>query len=93
MTICKLIVTVFCAGLLTEPASSSEQDYFRINVVDSKTGRGVPLVELKTVNDIRYYTDSAGTVAFHEPGLMNQTVFFFTGTNIRRMDSAIAARG
>ena len=41
-----------------------------------QTDRGVPLVELKTVNNIRYYTDSAGIVAFNEPGLMNQTVFF-----------------
>jgi len=36
----------------------------------------VPLVELRTVNEIRYYTDSNGVVAFCEPDLMNQTVFF-----------------
>jgi hypothetical protein len=51
-------------------------EYFTITVVDEQTGRGVPLVELKTVNAIRYFTDSNGVVAFHEPGLMNQTVFF-----------------
>ena len=51
-------------------------DYFCIQVVDDETGRGVPLVELTTVNNIRYYTDSAGIVAFHEPGLMDQSVFF-----------------
>ena len=44
---------------------------FRIQVVDEGTGRGVPLVELKTVNQIRYYTDSNGIVAFDEPGLLN----------------------
>ncbi|MCY3023671.1 MAG: hypothetical protein NTW87_32220 [Planctomycetota bacterium] len=50
--------------------------YFAITVVDDQTGRGVPLVELRTVNDVRSYTDSNGVVAFGEPGLMNQKVFF-----------------
>ncbi len=49
---------------------------FRIQVVEAGTGRGVPLVELKTVNQIRYYTDSNGIVAFDEPGLFNQKVHF-----------------
>jgi len=50
---------------------------FRIQVVDKATGRGVPLVELKTVNQIRYLTDSNGVVAFDEPGFFNRKVFFF----------------
>ena len=49
---------------------------FAITVVDDQTGRGVPLVELTTVNNLRFITDSAGVVAFNEPGLMNQRVFF-----------------
>lgn len=49
---------------------------FKIKVIDSETGRGIPLVEVKTVNDIPYITDSAGYVAFFEPGLMNQDVWF-----------------
>ena len=47
-----------------------------IKIVDAETGRGIPLVELKTTNNILYYTDSAGVVAFNEPGLMDQSVFF-----------------
>ena len=50
--------------------------YFTIEVVDEQTGRGVPLVELRTVNNICHYTDSGGVVAFYEPGLMNRDVFF-----------------
>jgi hypothetical protein len=50
---------------------------FRIQVVEEGTGRGVPLVELKTVNQIRAITDSNGIVAFDEPGLFNRKVFFF----------------
>ncbi len=55
----------------------AEADYFSIRVIDEQTGCGVPLVELRTVHNVRYYTDSAGRVAFHEPGLMDQEVFFF----------------
>ena len=50
--------------------------YFKIRVVDAATGRGVPLVELRTVNSLRYVTDSAGLVAFDEPGLMGREVYF-----------------
>ncbi|MBI5773289.1 MAG: hypothetical protein HZA89_06045 [Verrucomicrobia bacterium] len=49
---------------------------FKIKVVDTETGRGVPLVELTTVNHLRFVTDSAGLVAFAEPGLLGQEVFF-----------------
>lgn len=49
---------------------------FAIRAVDAETGRGVPLVELETVNHLRFYTDSNGTVAFREPGLMGRQIFF-----------------
>src|ERR1051325_2264987 len=54
---------------------------FRINVIDDATGRGVPLVELRTVNGIIHHTDSAGIVAFHEPGLMGKDVFFHVASH------------
>ncbi len=50
--------------------------WFAIRVVDAETGHGVPLVELETVNHQRFYTDSNGLVAFHEPGLMDRQIFF-----------------
>lgn len=49
---------------------------FKIHVVDAATGRGVPLVELKTTHNERCYTDSAGLVAFNEPGLLGREVWF-----------------
>jgi hypothetical protein len=51
-------------------------EYFEIQVVDSQTGRGVPLVCLETTDKARYYTDSGGYIAFDEPGLMNERVWF-----------------
>ncbi|QDU77227.1 hypothetical protein Pan97_42890 [Bremerella volcania] len=61
-------------SLPTESSKSSEP--FGIQVVDEATGRGVPLVELITTNEIRLVTDNAGWVAVDEPGLMGQKVFF-----------------
>ncbi|WP_242698511.1 FIMAH domain-containing protein [Bacillus sp. SD088] len=55
---------------------SYNQEPFKIQVIDAETGRGIPAVELRTTNNILYYTDSAGYVAFNEPGLMDQEVFF-----------------
>ena len=57
-------------------AESPPSAWFAIRVVDEETGRGVPLVELETVNHLRFYTDSNGTAAFHEPGLMERQIFF-----------------
>jgi hypothetical protein len=55
---------------------ANDPAWFEIRVVDAATGRGVPLVELETVNNVRFVTDNAGRVAFHEPGLMGREVFF-----------------
>ena len=70
--LCLLVPTV-AAGF--QPADGIGR-YFKITVVDEQSGRGVPLVELRTVHGLRQYTDSNGIIAFREPGLMGQTVFF-----------------
>ncbi|MGB2862779.1 MAG: hypothetical protein WBC05_05575, partial [Sedimentisphaerales bacterium] len=78
-----LIPALALSGLVmaAEQGSSSTYDssnkYFKIQVVDRQTGRGVPLVELRTTNNTRYFTDSNGIVAYYEPGLMDKEVFFF----------------
>jgi hypothetical protein len=69
-------ITIACMALPSIWATAEDHGSFCIKVIDDASGRGVPLVELKTVNNIRYYTDSAGIVAFNEPGLMSQSVFF-----------------
>ena len=67
------------APAFADPAPRDGGDgrpYFTIQVVDDETGRGVPLIELRTVNALRCWTDSNGVVAFREPGLMGADVFF-----------------
>ncbi len=61
-------------GSFARPAGAA--GYFTIQVIDAATGRGVPLVELRTVNKATWWTDSNGIVAFDEPGLMDLEVFF-----------------
>ncbi|MFA5293012.1 MAG: hypothetical protein WC496_08265 [Phycisphaerae bacterium] len=68
---------IYILLLFAEFSFSTTNPYFQIKVIDEQTGRGVPLVELSIVNDIVYYTDSAGIVAFYEPGLMDKNVWFF----------------
>src|SRR6266571_890379 len=62
--------------LLISIGRAATNDYFKIAVVDEQTGRGVPLVELRTVNNISLWTDSNGIIAFDEPALMDQEVYF-----------------
>src|SRR5688572_7145362 len=62
----------FSADLKRAPSKSP----FAIQVVDEQTTRGVPLVELKTIHNVSYWTDSAGIVAFDEPGSMGREIFF-----------------
>jgi hypothetical protein len=66
------MLSLFLA-LLTVGADSP---YAEIRVVDADSGRGVPLVELETVNHVKLVTDNAGRVAFGEPGLIGREVFF-----------------
>jgi hypothetical protein len=54
---------------------------YLVRVVDADTKRGVPLVELKTTHNVRFFTDNAGLVAIDDAGLMNQEVFFFVASH------------
>lgn len=68
-------VVVACGFAHLAPGDDAAR-YFALHVVDDQTGRGVPLVELTTVNNLRYVTDNAGFIAFDEPGLMGEKVYF-----------------
>lgn len=70
----RLAVIFLIAAACAQTAVAAKP--FQITVVDVETKRGVPLVELKTTGGVRYVTDSNGIVAFAEPGLMDQRVFF-----------------
>lgn len=62
-------------------AYSRAEAPFAIRVVDEATGRGVPLVELKTTPGSIYVTDSKGYVAIDDPTLFGQKVFFHVSSH------------
>jgi len=71
--VCRLVLAMVVLGAL--PARGAGP-CFVITVSDAQSGRGVPLVELKTTDNVRRYTDSNGIVAIDEPALLNHKVFF-----------------
>lgn len=73
----RFLSLVFALGLvLFVPNLPAAEVPFAIEVIDDQTGRGVPLVELRTVDGTSFWTDSNGLIAFNEPGLLGQKVFF-----------------
>jgi hypothetical protein len=73
-----MLIRWFFLSLILLPPTvfAAPEDYFGIRVIDEATGRGVPLITLKTTNHIAHTTDSAGWIAFQEPGLMKLPVYF-----------------
>src|SRR6185295_19512218 len=71
-------LAIAVAALLTQPScgAARRSEYFQISVLDDATGRGVPMVELAALNAVRYHTDSNGVIAFLEPHLMGEEVYF-----------------
>ena len=49
----------------------------RIDVVEEQSGWPVPLVELRTVHNVRFVSDNAGVIAFDLPELMGVETWFF----------------
>ncbi len=49
---------------------------FILKIIDSQTGRGVPLVQVVTDSGLEFYTDSAGVVTMVQPDLLGRHVKF-----------------
>jgi hypothetical protein len=79
--------------LVTAAPPRIHPDRFGIHVVDEQ-GRGIPLVELRTVNEIRRVTDNAGWIAWDEPGMMDREIFWYVGgPGIEREKDGFSFRG
>ena len=80
-----IVATMSWLGIATSAAAADAVATFikpfAIQVVDEQTKRGVPLVELKTIPDQTYVTDSNGYVAIDDPSLMGQNVFFHVSSH------------
>lgn len=78
------IISLFVC--LTLAPAGARPAPFGVEVVDEQTGRGVPLVELRTVSNVSYYTDSAGWAAVDDPALLGREVFFHVSSHGYEME-------
>jgi hypothetical protein len=69
---------LLAASVLAAPLTLHAAEPFAIRVVDEATGRGVPLVELRSTDQQVFVTDSAGICAITDPALLGQKVYFST---------------
>lgn len=67
---------LFTISFLASAISSAAGTGFSIVVKDATSDRPVPLVELRTTNEVRYYSDNLGVVTIDDPELIGEEVFF-----------------
>lgn len=102
LRMCPNGTTTLCGGasctpdiLVQTPANNSNPgpaNRFKITVVDSVTGRGVPLIQVTTPN-ATYETDSNGVLAFFDQPLMGNSVQFnFSGHGYAPTSATLVAR-
>ena len=70
-----VLVVVFLTVTGWVPVNGQRSRYFVIKVIDQQTLRGIPLVKLRFVNEVVYWTDSAGIAAIDEPSLRGRVAF------------------
>lgn len=73
----RTVLATLALTLILAPTVALTTEPFRIEIIDDASERGVPLVELTTVNNTRYISDSAGLIAFDDTSLLGQRVFFY----------------
>ena len=66
-----LLILALCAL-----APRAAVDPCRIEIVEQGSGWPIPLVELRTTNQVRLVTDNAGVIAFDLPELMGRETWF-----------------
>lgn len=67
---------IACAGILALSTAARADDWFEITVRDAVSLAPVGCASLKTVNAIPFTSDVNGEIAFYEPGLMDQALWF-----------------
>ena len=68
------VVALFGLILLAMAPASAAADVFQVHVIDSLTGRGVPLVEMTPQGGPTLLTDSNGIIALDDSSLLNRSL-------------------
>lgn len=61
----------------TNPDDPPSTRPFRVAIVEHTTGWPVPLVELRTTGNLRFFSDNAGLIAIDAPELFDRETWFF----------------
>ncbi len=73
--------TTVMAAILTIASHAgggfAEEEICEIQILDEENGWPVPIVELRTTNSVRFFSDNRGVIAFDLPDLMGREVWFF----------------
>jgi len=68
-------------ALIALPLGCLSAEPFRIVVTDRENGWPVPLVELRTTHNVRFFTDNAGTAALDLPELFDRETWLFLASD------------
>src|SRR4051812_17667087 len=71
----------FAVTCIAADAAATRPAPFAIQIVDEQTGRGVPLVDLKTTSNVHFFTDSAGYAAIDDPAMLSRRVYFWISSH------------
>jgi hypothetical protein len=71
-----LLAMNLSVGLAGKTHAAESPGLCRIEVVDKDSRWPVPLVELRTIHQVRFVTDNAGVIAFDLPELMERETWF-----------------
>lgn len=75
-----IVSSLFALGMLLLPlqlASAQGTRLCRIEVRDAENDWPVPLVELRTVHNVRFVSDNAGVIAFDLPECFEREIFLY----------------
>lgn len=72
----QLSICVWSASSTQHNASGANPELCRIEIRDAENDWPVPLVELRTVSQLRFVSDNAGVIALDAPELLDRECFF-----------------
>jgi hypothetical protein len=72
-SIARVAVFLVCCGA---PIVGQGLPVHVVQVVDDRTNRGIPLIQLCTTSNACFISDSQGIIALHEPAFWNHDVYF-----------------
>ncbi len=65
---------------------------YAVRILDAATKRPIPMVELRTLNEVSWYSDNAGYIAIDEPDFLERDIYFQIASSGYRYSKDAAGR-